>query len=117
MEFDFPGIGKAFPAPAAVAAVVSWIFPALAKGNVDNYFNQKLEQFRHDLGKLAASAQFEHQRKLRELQAFRGKRHEAYAGVYEGARLVPRPGGVRRGPPSEDGMFGVRAPRQALAGG
>ena len=81
MEFDFPGIGKAFLAPAAVAAVVSWIFQALAKGNVDNYFNQKLEQFKHDLGKLAASAQFEHQRKLRELQAFRGKRHEAYAGV------------------------------------
>jgi hypothetical protein len=40
MEFDFPGIGKAFLAPAAVAAVVSWIFQALAKGNVDNYFNQ-----------------------------------------------------------------------------
>src|SRR5215204_4019620 len=88
MEFDFPGIGKAFLAPAAVAAVVSWIFQAIAKGNVDNYFNQKLEQFKHDLGKLAASAQFEHQRKLRELQAFRGKRHEAYTGVYEGARLV-----------------------------
>ena len=88
MEFDFPGLGKAFLAPAAVAAVVSWIFQTIAKGSVDNYFNQKLEQFKHDLGRLAASAQFDHQRKLRDFQAFRSKRHEAYAGVYEGARLV-----------------------------
>jgi len=88
MEFDFPGIGKAFLAPAAVAAVVSWVFQTLAKRSADNYFNQKLEQFKHDLGKLAASAQFDHQRKLRDFQAFRSKRHEAYAGIYEGARLV-----------------------------
>ena len=89
MEFDFTGIGKAFLAPAAVAAVASWVFQTLAKRRADNYFNQKLEQFKQDLGKLAASAQFDHQRKLRDFQAFRrSTRQEAYAGIYDGARLM-----------------------------
>jgi len=88
MEFDFPGIVAPFLAPAAVAAVTSFIFQTLARGKVDYYFNQKLEQFKYDLGKLAASAQFDYQRKLRDVQAFSSKRHEAYAGIFEGAQLV-----------------------------
>ena len=88
MEFDFRGIVNSFLAPAAVAAVMSFIFQTLAKGRADSYFNQKLEQFKYDLGKLAASAQFDHQRKLRDFQAFSSKRHEAYARIYGGARLV-----------------------------
>lgn len=88
MEFDFPGIVAPFLAPAAVAAVTSFIFQTLARGKVDYYFNQKLDQFKYDLGKLAASAQFDYQRKLRDVQAFSSKRHEAYAGIFEGAQLV-----------------------------
>ena len=63
MELDWTGIVRAFLAPAAVAAAVSWIFQTLAKGKVDSHFTRKLEQFKHDLGQAAAAAQFDYQRR------------------------------------------------------
>lgn len=88
MEFDFPGIVRAFLAPAAVAAAVSWIFQILAKGKVDSYFNQKLEQFKHDLGQAAAAAQFDYQRRLHDFEAFSEKRHAVYGEAFKRARAV-----------------------------
>jgi hypothetical protein len=88
MEFDFPGFVKAFLAPAVVAAVVSWVFQLLAKGKVDSYFNQKLEQFKHDLGQVAAAAQFDYQRRLQDFNLFTERRNSVYAemiGRLEGA--------------------------------
>ena len=88
MEFDFPGIATTLLAPAAVAAVTSFIFQTLAKGKVDNYFHRKLEQFKHDLGQATAAAQFDYQRKLHDFQAFSDQRRLVYGEVFKQARAL-----------------------------
>jgi hypothetical protein len=87
-ELDYPGIVRSFLAPAAVAGLVSALFPVITKAKLDSHFTKQLEAFKAQLSGLADAARFDYSRRLADFNLFAAKRHEVYPEVYRRYRAT-----------------------------
>ena len=87
-ELDYPGIVRSFLAPAAVAGLISALFPLITKAKLDSHFTKQLDAFKAQLAGLADAARFDYSRRLADFSLFAAKRHEVYVEVFRRYRAT-----------------------------
>jgi hypothetical protein len=67
-----------------ILAVAIWVgVKYFAKKYVDQHFNEKLEDHKHELQQIVEFSKFDMQRKFQDFMLFTTKRHEAYVALYD----------------------------------
>ena len=62
--------------------IVTAILPFVGKKWIDNYFKEKLEDYKHDLQLITKKVDFDYQRQIHDFNLFSNKKHEIYAELY-----------------------------------
>lgn len=75
---DWSSIGISAGTAFVITTLGSFVIKRYLSNTIDAHFNEKLENYKHQLNSLTESARFDYQRKLKDFDIYTNKKHTSY---------------------------------------
>jgi len=82
LEFQGYGVLVLVIVILSLIPIGRFIIQKYSKAKIDNYFNKRLEDHKHELSLVTEAERFNYQRKIQDFSLFTTKKHEHYAELY-----------------------------------
>lgn len=69
--------------PSVVTTILVFVLKKYLSNKVDNYFQEKITLFKHQLDLSTEAERFNYQRKIQDFNLYTVKKHEKYVSIYE----------------------------------